>query len=101
MSTPKYTVLTTPSLTFWVYDRDQVIIVNEIHQRKWVVNGFDALLWNCLMFASEYEQLLATLSTLVGIPADEIKQKIDAIILSWRESGLLVEKGCTYGESDY
>lgn len=101
MSTPKYTVLTSPSLTFWVYDRDQVIIVNEIHQRKWVLSGFDALLWNCLVFISEYEQLLAILSTLVGMPADEIKQKCDTIILSWLASGLIVEKGCTHGESDY
>jgi hypothetical protein len=81
--------LSCPPAIHWVKDSGQIVVVDEKKPATWILQGFEAAVWDYLMLGYSFPKLTATLRTLLNVPIQEAEDKIAACIRNWQAGGLL------------
>jgi hypothetical protein len=78
----------TPTVV-WLRDGNQVFLVDEERQTSSTLRGTEATIWDLVVLAYPYPNIVAFLSLLLHVSADEARIHLMAILGQWQAEGLV------------
>jgi len=88
-----------PSI-IWTRELDHTRLIDSQRGASWTIQGVEATVWDLLLLAYPYQRVIAFLSSLLVVPAEEAKEVLLAILEKWQGEGIVETSGETRdGES--
>ena len=82
-------VLSCANPIYWVQETDHVLVVDETHQKTYILSGVEGALWNWLVLAYPYNKVVDLLATLLGLSIPTAEVHMHTILRKWLDAGLL------------
>jgi hypothetical protein len=75
----------------WVKDAEQILVVDGETQRSWALRDAGAVTWELLVVGYPYRRLVAMLSLILSLPAQEAERMLVDILQQWHDGGIVCE----------
>ena len=74
---------------YWVNNKEGVVVVDDQHQRSYVLESAESVLWRLLINQIDAEAIVRQFSIIISVPEDQIMGKILSIIEGWKKNDLV------------
>ncbi len=76
----------------WVRNHDQVLILNSLLDKKWILSGMEADIWDWLVQDIPFFKMVTMMTLLCGIDEDHALAMISRIMTKWKNANMVEEK---------